>query len=287
VVTDTQGDPIEDAWVCADPYDFDGSGECADTLSNGTYTITGLATGNYVVEAEADGYLDEYYDGVREWDDADPVTVVEGEDTPDIDFSLDEEGTISGVVKDAAGNPIQGAWVAASPTVALGAVYPAAISPPPLPPGGSSGYTDSDGEYTIRGLATGGYIVSAGRDGYQTQYYDGVAGEDDATPVGVVEEEDTPDIDFSLALGIRGDANSDGKVSMVDAMLIAQCVVGLIDCGSIDRTMADVNCSGSVTMVDAMLVAQKVVGLIDEFPCNVSPPLTPVPPPPTPNPTPG
>jgi hypothetical protein len=30
--------------------------------------------------------------------------------------------------------------------------------------------------------------------------------------------------------------------------------------------MADVNCSGSATMVDAMLIAQYVVGLIDEFP---------------------
>jgi hypothetical protein len=36
-----------------------------------------------------------------------------------------------------------------------------------------------------------------------------------------------------------------------------------------------VNCSGSVTMVDAMLVAQKVVGLISGFPC--SPPPTPTP----------
>jgi len=39
----------------------------------------------------------------------------------------------------------------------------------------------------------------------------------------------------------------------------------------------DVNCSDTVTMVDAMLVAQYVVGLIPEFPCNVSPPLTPAP----------
>jgi len=65
-----------------------------------------------------------------------------------------------------------------------------------------------------------------------------------------------------------GDANGNGSVTMVDAMLIAQCVVGLIDCGSIDQAMADVNCSGGVTMVDAMLVAQYVVGLIDEFPCG-------------------
>jgi hypothetical protein len=63
-----------------------------------------------------------------------------------------------------------------------------------------------------------------------------------------------------------GDANEDGQVSMVDAMLTAQCVVGLLDCDDIRQDAADVNCSGGVTMVDAMLVAQKVVGLISEFP---------------------
>jgi hypothetical protein len=50
-------------------------------------------------------------------------------------------------------------------------------------------------------------------------------------------------------------------------MLIAQCIAGLIDCDSINQEMGDVNCSGSATMVDAMLIAQKVAGLIDEFSC--------------------
>ena len=54
---------------------------------------------------------------------------------------------------------------------------------------------------------------------------------------------------------------------MVDAMLVAQCVVGLIDCEDIDQWAADVNCSGTVTMVDAMLIAQKVVGIIGELNC--------------------
>jgi titin len=67
---------------------------------------------------------------------------------------------------------------------------------------------------------------------------------------------------------LMGDVNGSSSVTMVDAMLIAQCVVGLIDCGTIDLEAADVNCSGPPpTMVDAMLVAQKVVGLIAQFPC--------------------
>jgi len=65
---------------------------------------------------------------------------------------------------------------------------------------------------------------------------------------------------------LRGDVNGDGQVSMVDAMLIAQYVAGLIGSGALHLTAADVNCSGGVSMVDAMLVAQKVAGLISEFP---------------------
>jgi len=72
----------------------------------------------------------------------------------------------------------------------------------------------------------------------------------------------------TITVGALGDANGDGHASMVDAMLIAQCVVGLIDCGEINEEMADVNCDGRASMVDAMLIAQKVVGLIDVFPCG-------------------
>ena len=74
--------------------------------------------------------------------------------------------------------------------------------------------------------------------------------------------------DGTITVGVQGDANGDGKTSMVDAMLIAQVVVGLRPPADIDPVMSDVNCSGTVTMVDAMLVAQYVVGLIGEFPCG-------------------
>jgi hypothetical protein len=70
----------------------------------------------------------------------------------------------------------------------------------------------------------------------------------------------------TITVGVAGDANGDGHTSMVDAMLIAQCVAGLVDCNSIHQEMADVNCDGKVSMVDAMLIAQYVAGLITEFP---------------------
>jgi hypothetical protein len=255
------------------------------TDADGEYTISGLITGDYIVSAEAVGYVDEYYDGARNPDNASPVAVTEGQNTPDIDFSLDLAGTITGTVEDAGGNPIQGAWVIAEPSTQI---FAAAYSPPVIPPGGGSCWTGSNGRCTIEGLGASDYIVSAGGvtfppPCYVTEYYDGVTEEDDATAVTVNEGQDTA-ISFSLQTSALGDANCNGQVSMVDAMLIAQSVVGLIESSEICETAADVNCNGAVTMVDAMLVAQYVVGLIDEFPCNVSLSLTPVPSPPTPTP---
>ncbi len=74
--------------------------------------------------------------------------------------------------------------------------------------------------------------------------------------------------DGSIRIGVRGDATKDGNVAMVNAMRIAQCIAGLIDCSTLDQTMGDVNCSNSLTMVDAMLIARYVAGLITQFPCS-------------------
>jgi hypothetical protein len=71
-----------------------------------------------------------------------------------------------------------------------------------------------------------------------------------------------------LGVGLQGDANRSGEVTMVDAMMIAQVVVGLRPPADIDPVMSDVNCDGKVTMVDAMLVAQHVV-FGKEFTCWV------------------
>jgi mannan endo-1,4-beta-mannosidase len=61
----------------------------------------------------------------------------------------------------------------------------------------------------------------------------------------------------------KGDANNDGTVNIVDALLIAQCYVGLTACPGLD--VGDTNCDGSITIVDALLIAQYYVGLISGF----------------------
>jgi hypothetical protein len=66
--------------------------------------------------------------------------------------------------------------------------------------------------------------------------------------------------------GTKGDANGNGTIDIVDALLIAQYYVGLNPAGFVAAN-ADVNCSGAIDIVDALLVAQYYVGLVTSFPC--------------------
>lgn len=55
-----------------------------------------------------------------------------------------------------------------------------------------------------------------------------------------------------------GDVNGDGRLTITDALLIAQAALGL---RAVDPEVADVNCDGRITIADALLVAQAALGL--------------------------
>ncbi|MBN1695918.1 MAG: endo-1,4-beta-xylanase [Spirochaetales bacterium] len=67
-----------------------------------------------------------------------------------------------------------------------------------------------------------------------------------------------------------GDANNDGTINIVDALLVAQFYVGS-EPSPFFSEAADVNCDSTINIVDALLVAQLYVGLISEFPCEGTP----------------
>ena len=71
------------------------------TLTDGTYTITGLPAGDYRLMVIASGteYAGEYYDNVTDSNTATQVPVTAGSDTGGIDFSLGLGGSISGIVR--------------------------------------------------------------------------------------------------------------------------------------------------------------------------------------------
>jgi len=61
-----------------------------------------------------------------------------------------------------------------------------------------------------------------------------------------------------------GDVNHDNNVDIVDALLVAQYVVGLPS--PIYQEQADVNLDGVINIVDALLIAQYYVGVIPTLP---------------------
>jgi len=282
VVRDGQGNPLQYAYVRAEPWPGGAGTDVwfGSTGADGSYVIHGLSDGCYVVWALAQGHAPEYYGGVH-WQEDGPtqVCVQQGSATSGIDFAMDDDGTISGKVTDADGHPVSGLVIGTLP-VDHG-------EPSWWWPSEHKGWiwgwaiTGYDGTYTVGGLASGLYKVWVQGPDYLTTYYDGVFASDAASPVAVSEGENTPDIDFGATERVFGDANRDGKLSMVDAMFVAQAVVGLRDQGDVNAEMADVNyCQAGgegATMIDAMLIAQKVVGLIPQFPC-AEPPPSPSPP---------
>ena len=69
-------------------------------------------------------------------------------------------------------------------------------------------------------------------------------------------------------VGLLGDVNNDGKVNAVDARLILQYSVKLVNAEDLELGVADVNGDGAVNAVDARLVLQYSVKLIDKFPAE-------------------
>jgi hypothetical protein len=173
--------------VCAFPR-IEGAGEepgespCAITESTGKYTIPALTAGEYYVAFTTSfntklNYVPQYYNAKPAFSEANPVIVTVGATTSGIDAVLQQGGQIVGRVTSAAtGGPIEGVYVCA-----LGPVNPAS----PLELAGCSS-TGANGEYTISGLPTGSFKVAfLGLRKYVTQYYNGKASVEEASPVGV------------------------------------------------------------------------------------------------------
>lgn len=194
-----------DYWWAGDGY----------TDETGSYTIVGLATGDYYVRFDdcgGNGYLAEWFHDAPDTGSATPVAVVDGEATTGIDAALAYGGSITGTLTDAG---------TAGPIAYL-CVYAEGAD------GDGSGFawTSDDGTYRIHGLRAGSYRVHFGcdfgfaqatqgeasspvitpppaSDDYVPEWYDDAATYEQATLVPVVQGVETPGIDASLVLGGR------------------------------------------------------------------------------------
>jgi hypothetical protein len=165
---------------------------CAYTGSDGIYTVSDLAAGEYEVEFwdESGEYLPQSYDGKENWWEADPVTVG-SEPVTGIDAELVRAGGIAGTVtRSADGEPVEEvevcAWEAETEEFA------------------GCGWTDFNGEYRIQ-LDPGEYKVEfwpawSGQN-LAYQVYDRRDRWTEADAVAVAAEELTPGIDAELDPG--------------------------------------------------------------------------------------
>ena len=196
VYTEDGSTPVPGATVRVEDFNTGQGMGGTTTGANGSYTITGVPAGQYRVNAWASGHVRKYWEDTL-WDrEATAVVVTDGQDVPDINFTLEPGGTISGQILSAnPGTPLLNISVDASRQDG---------------DGGSGATTDQNGNYTVTGVPFGQYRVSApstgrwgsGDDGYVTQYYNGHSVPDSADLVTI--SSGSPDaigIDFALGLG--------------------------------------------------------------------------------------
>ena len=216
------------------------------TDSNGNYSFTGLAPGDYqVVETQPAGF-----DSVSDVDGANnniigdetPITVVGGENTPGNDFVEEQPGSLSGTVLEDTNNDGVGEEPIAKVTLTLLDAAGNDVDSDPNTSGvqPTTTLTDSNGNYSFTGLEPGDYqVVETQPAGFNSvSDVDGANNNiiGDQIPITVVANENTPGNDFveeqpgSLSGTVLADTNNDG----VGEDPIANVVLTLLDAAGND-----------------------------------------------------
>ena len=208
-VVDSGGRSVGGATLFAWPVVGDGRRQAAETAEDGTYRLTGLAPGNYLMTAAKQGYGRAFYDGAAVRDEATPVRVTSEVQPAGVNFQLKPVGTIFGRVKArTGGDPVVGALVVATPRS-----------------GGKQrqAHTGEDGAYVISNLPTADYTVRVRAESYAAQYYPNALKRQDANSVRVLSDAHTTGI--NLALGRLSTVS--GKITDPEGKPVSGAVVFL------------------------------------------------------------
>ncbi len=201
VAEEESGIPIPAALIVAkkvgSPLDYE-----AFSKEDGSYRLSGLVPGKYIVRAMAKGYHKEFYLNQTKRDSATVLELAADDSLGGIDFTLEpvtqEAGGISGMIfSEADSLPVEGAWVMA---------FPKRKSAPYMT------VTGSDGSYSFSNLPSGNYYVLAWAKGFLGEFYDNVRNWKKATPIAVEAPNGVSDVSFYLSPEAEGAYSIAGRV---------------------------------------------------------------------------
>jgi protocatechuate 3,4-dioxygenase beta subunit len=178
------------------------------TDADGRYEFTELPARQFTLTAQRSGYLTLRYGQRRPMEQGKVLDVQDGQIVEGIDFALPRMGVISGRIVDELGEPIAGVWVAAMRSMWW-------QNRRQLASDSGLATTDEEGEYRIRGLMPGTYVLVArtlekwavdiaGRDetmSYAPSYFPGVADLSEAVRLTVASGQELTNTDFSVVPG--------------------------------------------------------------------------------------
>lgn len=197
-VFDEAGEPVGAFNCYITAYDDDKNWvDSVQSDENGDFAISKLQTGIYRLRFEYYGqenYLDGWYDGAEDFENATPIVVTAPNSTENVDIALQAAGAISGSVFDYNGQPL---------------AYCCVIAYDEHQDRVGGTQTGENGEYTILRLSTGRYKLFAEYLGNASivgeepanEWYDGEYEFEDAAFVEVTAPDSTENIDFSLRRG--------------------------------------------------------------------------------------
>lgn len=200
------GSAVAGLSVCAEENYVGGvHSSCTTTDAGGHYTIANLPAGsNYQVEFSALGelnFLTQFWQGKEGLDNWDPVTVADGMATEGIDASMRPGAVISGHVSEATSG------------ATLAGIRVCVLDPAPTPRAEEferCAMTDGSGNYAVRSLPGGSYIVAFSHypplnppSPFAEQYYLGATSKASATLIALAPPETRTGIDASLVNGLR------------------------------------------------------------------------------------
>ena len=178
---------------------FGGSSGSTISSANGTYTISGLWAGSYIVEFGFQdcsnpnnfNYVTQWYNNETSYASANLVSVAAGGTASSINAAMQPGGTITGTVTAAVGGADLGGICVDASQSGGG-------------PGSGFATTATNGTYSVTGLPAGSYTVEfhtgCGNSGnYVSQWYNDETSFGSANPVSVTVGSTTPNIDDALA----------------------------------------------------------------------------------------